>query len=143
MELARRVGLLLATFYAGQETDAVADTVLAGVAAKGCNLSREDRNAILTGAPSSCDDEQTLSVLGEVLGVVVPYVSRRNPERDDRFEAQLDLLRVMKEHNVTNFHACGPGGAFRAETAEDIRLITNIISEHGPAEESDIPPGTW
>ncbi|MFK4637144.1 hypothetical protein [Paenarthrobacter histidinolovorans] len=124
-ELARRVELLLEAFYPGETADAVSATVIAGVDEKGGQLSQEDWDAICKGAPSTCD-EATLVALSEVLGVTVPYLSTRDAERDERVEAQLELLAVLKEHKVESFRACGLG---QTPTAEEIRHIGAMIKE--------------
>lgn len=129
VELARRIGLLLMAFYHGQEPEDVAKSVLAEVAEKGQVLTREEWDALIAGAPLRPRNDQLLLVLGEALGVTVPYLSQRNPEQADRVEAQLELMTVLREEKIESFRACGPGGQQTPRSADEIRALTRIVRE--------------
>lgn len=128
VELARRVNLLIDAFYPRDDAETVAGTVLAGLASKGKSLTKAKFDAIRQGAPGSCDDESMVAALCTELGVrTTTYLTHRNPEREDKVEAQVELLVVMRDTGVRNFsHG-------RMTSATGFRDLAKILREElGP-----------
>lgn len=120
--------LLIDAFYPRDDAETVAGTVLAGLASKGKSLTKAKFDAIRQGAPGSCDDESMVAALCTELGVrTTTYLTHRNPEREDKVEAQVELLVVMRDTGVRNFsHG-------RMTSATGFRDLAKILREElGP-----------
>lgn len=134
-ELARRVNLLVETLHPGQDTDTVATQLSDDLAKAGHVLSSDGWEAILNGTPGSCDDAELLTGLCYAFDVSDTYLTHWEAERDERLEAELELLAAMRDSGVTNFHACGRGPTPPVIGPETLRELAAILRKHAGDDE--------
>ena len=104
-KLARKLNLLLDLYESQGSGPLSYRKVSEHLAARGTPLSRSRWAYMRSGDSSMATERELLKNLAEFFGVDPQYLLEENAEIPDLVEAQLNLLRSMREARVRNFAA--------------------------------------
>ena len=126
-KLARKLNLLLALFEAKGSSPLTYPQISKHMADRGTPLSRSRWAYMRAGDSSMATDPQLLRNLAEFFGVDPRYLLDEDGEVPDLVDAQLELLRTLRENRVRNFAArqlqgISPETLLRLRKAIDERL---------------------
>ncbi|WP_026536276.1 hypothetical protein [Arthrobacter sp. H14] len=124
--LARRLNLRLDTAVTEDGSQHRYPDVRDAMQAAGTPLSRARWHYMRSGNGPVVKDASLLSNLARYFDVDEQYLLREDAELPDRIDAQLDLLKSMREAKVRNFAA----RQLSDISPQALREIRNMIDEH-------------
>ncbi|KRE72742.1 hypothetical protein [Arthrobacter sp. Soil762] len=135
MKLARKLNLLLDLFEAQGSAPLTYPQISQRMAERGTPLSRSRWAYMRSGEGSMATDPRLLQNLAEFFGVDSRYLQDDGSEIPELVEAQLLLLRTLRENRVRNFAARQLQGISPAT----LLRLRKVIDEHlnGPESRSD------
>lgn len=97
--------------------------ISAAMAERGVHISRARWSYMRAGTGPMTTDEALLEALADFFGVPVRYLTDEDSEVPDRVQAQLELLRTLREAEVKSFAARSLTTELSTETLMEIRAI--------------------
>ena len=97
--------------------------ISAAMAERGVHISRARWQYMRAGTGPMTTDEALLEALADFFGVPVSYLIDEDSKTPDRVQAQLELLRTLREAEVRSFAARSLTQELSTETLLEIRAI--------------------
>ncbi|WLQ05686.1 hypothetical protein [Arthrobacter oryzae] len=132
-KLARKLNLLLDLFEAQGSSPLTYPQISKHMADRGTPLSRSRWAYMRAGDSSMATDPQLLKNLAEFFGVDPGYLLDDDGEVPDLVDAQLELLRTLRENRVRNFAA----RQLKGISPETLLRLRKVIDERLKAPEDD------